>query len=426
MRAYNLLKSKQGFSLLFILALLSASFLLLWGTVASLGTAAIQQKLALDNDKRECTASHIRAVLTALSASQLANRVSGIPSKTAIENALKWSLNRADVTVTLSPTSQQSAASFAFSPLFGVTPLKGMTVLPGQVDVTRGTWRFKMYFGNYSAVGLQLFCPFGLFLNKVSIPMDVDGVCLANGVQSSSNVTSFVCKQMFSPFLSGGVKPTNVQALYIGQQFLNAVVGQNARQLFGITSTLYTSGATRVNFDGNTVSPTLPGITVVDFANAKRLQIVLSQCNVVKLNIQCTTAQAVQNGLILVGSTGVLTLKTLTTNGRLWLKGDHTGSPMVIASTGPSWTFSNAAFTPEAPIQSVLVKWNAYLASGNNRTLFSSPQTCTLEVNGTMSFPGALEGNLQKIAIKRLPTMNTLIPFVEQTELLTKIEIENA
>jgi hypothetical protein len=126
MRAYNLLKSKQGFSLLFILALLSASFLLLWGTVASLGTAAIQQKLALDNDKRECTASHIRAVLTALSASQLANRVSGIPSKTAIENALKWSLNRADVTVTLSPTSQQSAASFAFSPLFGVTPLKGM------------------------------------------------------------------------------------------------------------------------------------------------------------------------------------------------------------------------------------------------------------------------------------------------------------
>lgn len=170
-------------------------------------------------------------------------------------------------------------------------------------------------------------------------------------------------------------------------------------------------GARVIYFDGNGMSEACPGVSVRNFnEGAMRVVIDLAQAHGHSypklLYIYCTTEKAKDVGIVIKGATVNYANAPLglITNGKVWLWGDHLGSPIMVGSTFGNWILTDNTWKEnENAIRPLDLIWKGYLMAPAERVSFYTPQLAgekgQLTVNGTLLIGGNLFGNLGRIHV---------------------------
>ena len=408
MRSNPILKKQNGGALLIVLIVLIVSFSLLVGTFASLGIASFQQSLIQNNgDKHK-----IKTVLTAFCRDSLSHNQRVQIDKDQLTHTLKWALNTHEIVVSNITETRVAPLNYAFDDLYINKPHLQERLLKGSIRLHTKTLSFVIRIAQHPLPNFQLVCNHVWYLNTHTIPLKIEGISMINGIQVVNDTPHISIQQCFTPFLLGNTNFVHCNSLYKDKKLVSNCLSHNARR----------QDATIVRFDGNNVLPAIPGLSVENFANANRLKIKLSAVTVPKLMVECTTPIAERCGIVLEGHNTAVPLKSLISNGRVWLMGSHTGSPIVIENQSPYWSFSPKAFDAgNIPAASTII-WNACCIACQQRSLFSTTGNTTLQINGTLVCKGAIEGS-SPIIIKPLLHADSLYPFIETLETLSYIEI---
>lgn len=403
-----ILKKQNGGALLIVLIFLIVSFSLLVGTFASLGTASFQQNLIQNNgDKHK-----IKTVLIAFCRNSLSHNHRVQIDKDQLTHTLKWALNTNEIVVSNITETMVAPLNYAFDDLYINKSHVQERLLKGSIRLHTKTLSFVIRIAQHPLPNFQLICNHVWYLNTHTIPLKIEGIAMINGIQVVNDMSHISIQQCFTPFLLGNTNFVHFNSLYKDKKWVSNCLSHNARR----------QDATIIRFDGNNVLPAIPGLSVENFANANRLKIKLSAVTVPKLIVECTTPIAEQCGIVLEGHNTTIPLKSLISNGRVWLMGSHTGSPIVIENQSPYWSFAPKVFDASSIPAASTIVWNACCLACQQRSLFSTTGNTTLQINGTLVCKGAIEGSTP-IIIKPLLHAESLYPFVETLETLSYIEI---
>ena len=203
------LTNQKGFTSLFVIGIVCVASILMLCGINSIGTAAFQQKLFIDQLNRKNSITHIKPVVTALAINKLSKQSNQFPKKENIESALKWSLNTNEVLIeSVNTQTISTPPKSTFCNLLGSLMAQTSELTTYKLKIANKHFSCLLEYAKVPITEVELFCPFGLYLEKISIPLEVNGTCVANGIQNNSSSHSFACKKMFTPFIAG-VNPAN-------------------------------------------------------------------------------------------------------------------------------------------------------------------------------------------------------------------------